>query len=298
MPCVGQSNRRLRRMGHAGARARFLLQGGQDRAVLADPLTTDGAMKLHAQDYGGGHPLVILHGLFGSLLNWHTLSKALGSHYRVIAVDQRNHGSSPHTPEMSYAAMADDLLELFEVEQVRSAPVLGHSMGGKTAMQFALTYPDRVDRLIVVDIAPRAYGSHHDEIFAAMYALDLQQSASRSELDQALALHIPDRAVRQFLLTNVARDDAGNFRWKINLDALRDNYRALVGGVGTSGRFDKPTLFIRGEKSDYIQPSDEAQIRALFPCATIRTIAGAGHWVHAEAPTEFARAVLDFLQQP
>ncbi len=278
-------------------RAQFLLGVEGDRSEADDIMEMDGAMRLHTQHYGAGHPLVILHGLFGSLLNWNSISKLLGAHYRVVAVDQRNHGSSPHTPDMSYPAMADDLLELFEAEQLGSAHVLGHSMGGKTAMQFALTYPDRVDRLIVVDIAPRAYAPHHDDIFAAMYALDLRQSPNRSELDQALAQHIHDRAVRQFLLTNVVRDDAGGFRWKINLDALRDNYRALVGGVGTRGRFDKPTLFVRGEKSDYIQSSDEPQIRALFPQATIRTIEGAGHWVHAEAPTEFAQVVLEFLQQ-
>ena len=252
-------------------------------------------MQLHFQQYGVGQPLIILHGLFGSLTNWNSISKTFAARYHVIAVDQRNHGSSPHSSELSYADLAADLHELFVAQELRSAHVLGHSMGGKTAMQFALSYPALVDRLVVVDIAPRAYAPHHDEIFAALGGLDLQKYHSRTELDQALARQLPDRAVRQFLLTNVERDEAGSFRWKINLTGLRSNYEAIIAGVTTDQPFSGPTLFVRGANSDYIQPSDEPAIRSLFPRATISTVEGAGHWVHAEAPTEFARVVLDFL---
>ena len=252
-------------------------------------------MQLHFQQYGAGQPLVILHGLFGSLTNWNSISKTFGAPYRVIAADQRNHGTSPHSDDLHYTALAADLHELFVAQGLQSAHVLGHSMGGKTAMQFALAYPELVDRLVVVDIAPRAYAPHHDDIFEAMCALNLSRYNNRSELDQALAEQLPDRAVRQFLLTNVERDDAGSFRWKINLAGLREHYGEVIAGIEADQPFVKPTLFVRGAHSDYIQPTDEPAIRALFPRATITSVAGAGHWIHAEAPAEFARVVLEFL---
>jgi pimeloyl-ACP methyl ester carboxylesterase len=251
-------------------------------------------MKLNLQQYGSGEPLVILHGLFGSLTNWNSISKMLASQYRVIAVDLRNHGSSPHSTSMSYPEMAEDLRELFEDQGLVSAFVLGHSMGGKAAMQFAITYPDLVERLIVVDIAPRAYQPHHDELFAAMSALDLAAYTTRNELDAALAQSIPDRGVRQFLLTNVVRDGE-HFHWKINLDGIRTCYDEVIAGLSTSSRFPNPTLFIRGATSDYILAQDEPTIKAMFPESTIATVANAGHWVHAEAPAEFVRLVRDFL---
>ncbi len=255
-------------------------------------------MQLHFQQYGAGQPLVILHGLFGSLTNWNSISKTFGAHYRVIAVDQRNHGNSPHSADLRYTALAADLQELFVAQELHSAHVLGHSMGGKTAMQFALSYPELVDRLVVVDIAPRAYAPHHDDIFEALGGLDLRRYSNRSELDQALAQQLPDRAVRQFLLTNVERDDAGGFRWKINLAALREHYAEIIAGIEADQPFTKPALFVRGAHSDYIQAADEPAIRTLFPRAAITTVAGAGHWVHAEAPAEFARVVLDFVGAP
>lgn len=252
-------------------------------------------MKLHRQHYGAGRPLIILHGLFGSLTNWNTLSRQLGARYHVIAVDGRNHGSSPHSPTMDYPAMAADLRELFEDEQLASAFVLGHSMGGKTAMQLALDFPDLVDRLIVADIAPRAYQPHHDAIFAGLEALDLDSASSRGELDAALAEHVADWGVRQFLLTNVQREAGGGFRWRIDLPAIKAAYATIIGPVVGERPFTKPTLFIRGERSDYIRPADEAQIRQLFPATTITTLPNVGHWVHAEAPAAFAALVEDFL---
>jgi esterase len=253
-------------------------------------------MQLNYQRLGSGFPLVILHGLFGSLTNWSSLSKRLAAHYTVLAVDQRNHGGSPHSDDMSYAHMADDLRELLQREGIETAHVLGHSMGGKTAMQFALAFPDLVHKLVVVDIAPRAYAPHHDEIFAAMRALDLAAATSRAELDTDLARTLLDPAVRQFLLTNIARDDNGSFRWKINLNGIERAYPSIVGSLEATARFDGPALFIRGERSDYVAPDDQPAIKEIFPHAEFATIPGAGHWVHAEAPTEFLRVLQEFLE--
>lgn len=252
-------------------------------------------MQLNYQRLGSGHPLVILHGLFGSLTNWSSISKRLAARYSVFAVDQRNHGGSPHTDNMSYPLMADDLRELMQQQEIEQAHVLGHSMGGKTAMQYAIAFPDLVDKLVVVDIAPKAYPPHHDDIFAAMRSLDLA-ATSRADLDADLARTLPDPAVRQFLLTNIARDDNGNFRWKLNVDAIERAYPEIVGGLESTARFDGPTLFIRGERSEYIEADDQPAILQIFPHARFATIAGAGHWVHAEAPAEFLRVLQEFLE--
>ena len=252
-------------------------------------------MKLNYQRYGQGRPLVILHGLFGSLTNWHTLSKRLGEHYQVFAVDQRNHGSSPHSADFNYVTLAADLHEFMRDQGLASAYLLGHSMGGKTAMQFALTDPDLVEKLIVVDIAPKAYPPHHDQIFDALCELDLSRYTSRSELDQALAGKIASVTTRQFLLTNVTRDETGRFTWKINLDAIRQNYPAISGGLDQTEGFRKPTLFVRGATSDYIQDEDAGLSSSIFPQAQITTIDGAGHWVHVEAPAAFFNVIREFL---
>jgi esterase len=254
-------------------------------------------MQLNYQRYGHGSPLIILHGLFGSLNNWNTLSKRFGEYYQVFAVDQRNHGASPHSDRSSYPLMAEDLRAFMQQQQLASASLLGHSMGGKTAMQFALSYPEQVAKLVVVDIAPKAYPPHHDTILDALCGLDLSQHSSRAELDQALADKIDSRPIRQFLLTNVTRDEAGRFVWKMNLDGIKQTYDQIVGAVEQHGRFDKPALFVRGETSDYIQNTDRPVIEALFPQARIVTIPGAGHWVHAEAPADFFAAALDFLRE-
>jgi esterase len=255
-------------------------------------------MRLNLQRYGDGPPLIVLHGLFGSRANWHGISRALAGEFEVIAVDQRNHGSSPHTAEMSYAAMADDLRELMTHEGIERAHLLGHSMGGKTAMQFALTHGDRVDHLIVVDIAPRAYPPHHDELLDAMCDLDLGAATTRADLDAMLAQRIDSAPVRQFLLTNVTRDDEGRFGWRINLPVIQASYESIVAEVDSPRAFEGPALFLRGERSDYISDDDRADILRLFPHAAIETIPGAGHWVHAEAPETFLRAVRAFLGAP
>jgi esterase len=252
-------------------------------------------MQLNYQSYGEGHPLIILHGLFGSLTNWQTMSRELGQFYQVFAVDQRNHGDSPHSDSFNYQVMADDLKTFMQAHDLSSAYLLGHSMGGKTVMQFAMTYPEKVDKLIVADMAPKEYAPEHDEIFEALHSLDLNMFSSRKEIDAALAQKIGNRVVRQFLLTNVTRDDSGAFKWKMNLDAIYKNYDQVNKRLETNRTFEKPTLFIRGERSDYIQEEDTAIIKQLFPHSKIVTVAGAGHWVHVEAPEEFSRLVIDFL---
>lgn len=252
-------------------------------------------MHLHSEVYGQGHPLIILHGLFGSQENWRTLSKVFGQHFQVFALDQRNHGRSPHSEGFTYEAMTEDLCEFMQEQALTSAYVLGHSMGGKVAMRFAVAYPDLVDKLVVVDIAPRAYPPGHDEVFSGLYALDLPTLRSRQDADAALAQYLPDLALRQFLLKNLERTEIGTFRWRINLDAIHDSYHEMLKGCDVTGTYTKPTLFIRGENSDYIKNSDLTSIRAVFPHAQLVTIPGTGHWVHAEAPQEFARIVMEFL---
>lgn len=252
-------------------------------------------MELHYERYGQGHPLIILHGLFGSLENWRTLSKVFAQSFTVFALDQRNHGRSPHSDDFNYQTMGEDVHEFMERHDLASAYVLGHSMGGKVAMQFVLTYPDLVNRLIVVDIAPKVYPPGHDDVFAGLYALNLATLHSRQEAETALAPHLPDLALRQFLLKNLAREDSGAFTWRINLDGIYHNYHEMLKMFTANSQFPKPTLFIRGANSGYIRNIDLVTIRDIFPAAQLTTIPNSGHWVHAEAPREFAQAVLNFL---
>lgn len=253
-------------------------------------------MQLHFQSYGKGQPLIILHGLFGSLENWHSISQKLAENFLVFAVDQRNHGRSPHALEMSYQLMAQDLEEFLAAQQLGAVYLLGHSMGGKAAMRFALNYPDQVEKLIVADIAPRAYPPHHSEILAALRSLDPPSFTSRKEMETHLANSIPDLATRHFLLKNVKRDSTGTFYWQMNLAAINRNYARLNEALSGQPPFEKPTLFIRGERSDYIRDEDLASIRKLFPRAELHEIPGAGHWVHADAPEAFLRKVREFLK--
>lgn len=240
---------------------------------------------------------MILHGLFGSSDNWYTLSNVFAEKFKVYAVDLRNHGRSPHSDVFDYKSMADDLRDLLVHESVNSTFLLGHSMGGKTAMQFALTYPERVDRLIVVDIGIKAYPMQHDRLFEALFALKLNQYTTRSELDAALSGYVGDYAVRQLLLKNVARDDEGKFKWKIDIRSLRRNYDKINSSIETTRQFAGPTLFIRGANSSYILEEDLMQLRGTFPRADFVAVQNAGHWVHAEAPGEFARVIVEFLSE-
>lgn len=244
-------------------------------------------------------PLVILHGLLGASGNWHTLARSVFSERRdVYALDQRNHGRSPHADAFDYAVLADDLLAFLDERGLERVHVLGHSMGGKTAMQFALTYPDRVDGLVIVDIAPKAYDDLHAPVFDALRSLDLARVTSRADAEAHLAKTLPDAGVRQFLLKNLDRTGE-HYRWKMHLDGLHAAYAAIRGDLQDLppwATFDGPTRFIRGARSHYIADEDWPRIEARFPEANLVTIPGAGHWVHAEAPEPFAEAVTAFLR--
>jgi pimeloyl-ACP methyl ester carboxylesterase len=252
-------------------------------------------MQLNYLSYGSGYPLIILHGLFGSLDNWHSLSKNFSEHFQVFALDQRNHGRSPHSDEFNYSILVEDLLEFMEQQNLKSANILGHSMGGKAAMQFALTYPDKVNKLVIADIAPKSYPPSHLELFDILLSVDLSKFANRKDIDTALADSVKDFSVRQFILKNIHLNDDGKFIWKMNLPILKKNYLEMSGSINLKSTFSKPTLFIRGEKSFYIEESDSELIKSFFPSAEIVTMLKVGHWVHAENPKEFFQIVMDFL---
>ena len=252
-------------------------------------------MQLHFKQLGHGEPLVLLHGLFGSSDNWFGVAPDLAKKFHVFIPDLRNHGHSPHHAEMDYPLMAADVENFFAAQKIESAHVIGHSMGGKVAMQFALDFPARVKKLVVVDMAPRAYERRHDPIFTALLALDLNSFQTRSQMEEVLAAEIPLLNLRRFLLKNLGRDAEGKFFWRMNLGGVAENYSRL-GEVLRAGKpFARPALFIRGGKSDYMAEADTVEIHRRFPSAEIQTIAGASHWVHADAPEEFVRCVRDFL---
>ncbi len=255
----------------------------------------DSAPHLHSREFGTGSPLIILHGLLGSSQNWQTIGKELSGDFRVFLVDQRNHGRSFHSAMHTYSLLAKDLLSFVELKGLNQIALIGHSMGGKVAMTFAHMFPEKVSRLIVVDIAPRAYPSFHDEIFTALNDMNVKTVSSRTAADQALSSRIPSQRVRQFVLTNLKRNEEGGFSWRMNLDALWRNRFELTKAVEFTVPCRIPALFIRGENSSYINQSDLKHISTIFSEAQFKTLLGAGHWVHADSPTEFIQAVREFL---
>ena len=252
-------------------------------------------MQLFYREQGQGKPLIILHGLFGSSDNWLTVTKKLSEEYKIFLVDQRNHGRSPHADEFTYSAMAEDLNEFFKQHNIESANLIGHSMGGKVAMNFAMRYPSMVDSLIVADIGPKYYPRHHDTIIQGLKSINLTETPNRMAADNALAEYVPELEVRQFLLKNLAREGE-SFVWRINLSVIERDIENVGEALSKGKSFDKPTLFIRGGRSKYILDDDQNLIKELFPNSSIETIPDAGHWVQAEAPTEFITLVLDFLK--
>ena len=254
-------------------------------------------MQLVYQRYGAGPPLLILHGLFGSGDNWRTLSRTVfGERFEVFTVDQRNHGRSPHSDVFDYPAMADDVAAFMDAQGLAAARLLGHSMGGKTAMHVALAHPERVEALVVVDIAPKPYPPRHTAIFEALQGLDLAAYRTRAEIDAALRPSVPADGVRHFLLKNLQRNSRGGYDWRMNLGGIARNADHLSGPLEADGTYEGPTLFVRGSASDYVADEDRELIVSFFSEAEIVTIDGAGHWVHAEKPRAFAEAVLGFLE--
>lgn len=253
-------------------------------------------MQLNFKTFGQGPAIIVLHGLFGSLDNWVSHGRQLGQSFSVYLIDQRNHGRSPHDPEWSYQLMAEDLHDFMDQQGIFSASLLGHSMGGKTVMQFAAEFPERIEKLVVADMAPKAYPPHHDEILSALVGLDLQAITSRSEADPLLAKRIADPAVRQFLLKSLTREADGDaYRWKFNLSVIAEKYAEILHAIKLDFPFEKPTLFISGGKSGYVKEEDHAAILEDFPAARFVVIPEAGHWLHAEAPAHFMEILLDFL---
>ena len=252
-------------------------------------------MKLFYREYGEGQPLIILHGLMGSSDNWLPQAKMLSEHYHVFVIDQRNHGQSPHHEELTYEALTEDLLEFIQTHQLRQPIILGHSMGGKAAMNFALQNPDIPEALILVDIAPKAYEIRHDYIVEGLKAVPIDSVQNRNDADEALSRHVADPAVRQFLLKNLMRKPEGGFGWRINLPVIDRSIHAISSGLFAEGCFTKKTLFIRGLKSDYILDEDLETIRKYFPQARLVDM-NTGHWVQAEKPAEFVEEVMKFLK--
>jgi esterase len=244
----------------------------------------------------GPHPpLLIAHGLFGSARNWGAIAKRLALHRQVVTVDLRNHGDSPRSPEHTYPAMAQDLAETVAAHGGR-ADVLGHSMGGKAAMTLALSDPARVRRLVVADIAPVPYAHSQLPYVRAMQSVDLAAVTRRADADALLAPHVPEPAIRAFLLQSLAIED-GRARWKLNLEALAAEMPAIMAFPAAPAAFDGATLFLTGARSDYVRPDHWPRIRTLFPAAEHLSLPDAGHWLHADAPAAFIDAVNAFLDR-
>jgi len=253
-------------------------------------------MRLHYKEAGEGRPLILLHGLFGSGDNWATPAKSFAeAGWHTIMVDQRNHGRSPHAPEMSYPLMADDLQELIGQHQWDRPVLLGHSMGGKTVLSHAQRYPGSASGIVVVDIAPRFYAPHHGSVFSALNAVDLSSVNSRKEVEVLLQSRLADAPAVQLLLKNLYWNDRERLAWRFNIQALEQNIEEIGKELPEGPVIDVPTLFVRGGASGYITEEDERVISRRFSNAQVRTVQGAGHWIHADAPGPFTAIVNEFL---
>lgn len=257
-------------------------------------------VDLACKEYGQGSPVLILHGLFGSARNWHSIARRLGERYAVYVLDLRNHGDSPWADDMDYLALAADVRAFIDRQGLDRPMVIGHSMGGKTAMCLALQHGERIDRVAVLDIAPVDYDHSHSEFIEAMQMVDPALIERRSEADAILSRTIPDVPVRQFLLQNLVAQDA-SFTWRINLPALStnlDRILAFPSELADNGRYDGPALFLHGANSDYVLPQHVSIIQRLFPRARYQAVFGAGHWLHAERPDIVLSALDQFLGKP
>ncbi|NKI30561.1 alpha/beta fold hydrolase [Croceivirga thetidis] len=252
--------------------------------------------ELHSKILGSGHPLLILHGFLGMSDNWKTLgSQYADNGFEVHLIDQRNHGKSFHSDEFNYQILANDLHGYINANHLVAPDILGHSMGGKTAMQFACSYPNQVNKLIVADIAPKFYPPHHQYIVDALTALEITSINSRKQADEALSKHLSDFGIRQFLLKNLHWVEKGKLGFRFNLDILKDRMEEIGENLLSSDSFEGHTLFVRGDRSEYISDQDINTIKSHFPSAVLKTVENAGHWLHAENPKQFFEITLDFL---
>lgn len=252
-------------------------------------------MVLNYKKMGSGQPLIILHGLMGMLDNWQTPAKHFEQHYEVFLVDQRNHGRSAHSNEMNYQLLADDLFEFLYSHHLHDVNIIGHSMGGKTAMKFAQQNPHLIDKLIVADIAPRAYAVHHHVILEALKSANVNQQKNRGDVEEHLMQKLKQKSIVHFLLKNLYWKNKGELAWRFNLEAIEKNLE-LVGEAITDEVYQQPTLFIRGQKSEYITDNDLPLINQYFPQNMLDTVPNAGHWLHAENPAYFINSCLNFMQ--
>lgn len=251
-------------------------------------------MKLFFRQQGQGKALIILHGLLGSSDNWHSLGRLFAENFSVYLIDQRNHGQSPHSDEINYQLMTQDLEDFMRENKIDKAHFIGHSMGGKTVMNFAVKNPQKVEKLIVVDIVPKYYVVRHDRLIEGMKAIPLDEITSRSEAEIVLSGYEPEAAVRQFLLKNLTRNDEGKFMWRPNLHAIDEHLDEIGEGMVYPGAFNGESLFINGDKSNYFADGDQGLIKKIFPKAKFVSL-HTGHWVQAEKPQEFAQTVQQFL---
>ncbi|NMP32689.1 alpha/beta fold hydrolase [Thalassotalea sp. M1531] len=249
---------------------------------------------LHHQIRGNGKPVVLIHGLFGSLDNLGMVAKPLSDNYQVISVDVRNHGSSFHEESMTYDELAADVISLLDHLNIKQADFLGHSMGGKIAMQIALNHPEKVNRLIVADIAPVLYPAHHQKIIEGLLSLDLASISSRKAADEQLSHYVDEIGVRQFLLRNL-KTEQGKLSFKCNVNFIANCYTQIMQAFDKNKRFDGQVLFIKGGSSNYITSEHRDIIVNHFPNSSAKVIAGAGHWLHAEKTVAFNKIVKDFL---
>ena len=255
-------------------------------------------MILHSNILGKGQPFIFLHGFLGMSDNWKTLGAKFSElGYEVHLLDQRNHGRSFHSDDFNYEFMVEDLKAYIDEHQLSEIILLGHSMGGKTAMLFAVEYPEFVKKLIVADIAPRYYPTHHEAILNGLSNLDFETIKSRGEADDILKKYVPDFGTRQFLLKNLYWESKEKLGLRLNLEALKENVNEVGEPLPAHSKFEKDTLFLRGDKSEYISLQDEGVIKTHFPNANIETISNAGHWLHAENPQEFFDSVYQFLKE-
>ncbi len=256
-------------------------------------------MKLFFREFGEGPPAIILHGLFGQSDNWVTVGRRIADQFHVYIPDQRNHGQSPHTPVHSFPAMADDLAEFIEEHHLENPVLIGHSMGGKVAMTYALENPGKVSKLVVVDISPRKYHERiaHTRIISQMLSIDLENITTRNEVQKILSVQIAEKRVRMFIMKNLYFKFPGKLAWRLNLETINESMDQLFDGIRTDNPYSGPAMFIRGGKSDYIQDVDIPLIKSMFPEAIVETISGATHWIHADAPEVLCMLLSRFLER-
>lgn len=257
------------------------------------------ALSLHYRDLDDdqpGCPLIMLHGLFGSAANLQSVARQLAKKRRVILPDLRNHGRSPHADEVSYEAMSADVLALMQSLDCQQVDLLGHSMGGKVAMWLALNYPWRVNHLVVADIAPVTYSNRFSVILTALQQLELEELNNRQQAEEQLARHLQDSALSRYLLQNLLMSE-GKWQWRINLPAIAAGIDNIMAFPSTSEEYEKPALFLRGARSDYISADQAEMLYRFFPMAQLETIENAGHWLYAEQPQQFAAAIERFLPE-